>query len=69
MSNIKVLGIDLAKDVFQLHGTDEKGKGVLRKRLSRGKLVEYMANIPPCLVGIYPSPLKVLEIFSEMDYK
>lgn len=52
MSNIKVLGIDLAKDVFQLHGTDEKGKGVLRKRLSRGKLVEYMANIPPCLVGI-----------------
>jgi hypothetical protein len=40
MSNIKVLGIDLAKDVFQLHGTDEKGKGVLRKRLSRGKRVE-----------------------------
>lgn len=52
MSNIKVLGIDLAKDVFQIHGTDEKGKGILRKRLSRGKLIEYMANTPPCLVGI-----------------
>jgi transposase len=52
MSNIKVLGIDLAKDVFQIHGSDDKGKGVLRKRLSRVKLIEYMANIPPCLVGI-----------------
>ena len=52
MSNIKVLGIDLAKDVFQLHGTDAKGHGVLRKRLSRRKLIEYMANLSPCLVGI-----------------
>lgn len=52
MSNIKVLGIDLAKDVFQLHGTDKKGKAVLRKRLSRKKLIEYMANLTPCLVGI-----------------
>jgi transposase len=52
MSNIKVLGIDLAKDVFQLHGADAQGKGVFRKRLRRGKLIEYMANIPPCLVGI-----------------
>lgn len=52
MSNITVLGIDLAKDVFQIHGTDDKGKGVLRKRLSRSKLITYMANTPPCLVGI-----------------
>lgn len=37
MSNIKVIGIDVAKDVFQLHGTDEKGKVVLRKRLTRKK--------------------------------
>ncbi len=52
MSNIKVLGIDLAKDIFQLHGTDAKGHGLLRKRIGRGKLIEYMANLPPCLVGI-----------------
>lgn len=52
MKNIKVLGVDLAKDVFQLHGTDAKGNRVLTKRLSRGKLIEYMANITPCLVGI-----------------
>ena len=35
MKDIKVLGIDLAKNVFQLHGTDSKGKGVLKKRLGR----------------------------------
>lgn len=52
MSNIKVLGIDLAKDVFQLHGTDARGKKVLSKRLSRPKLMEYISNLSPCLVGI-----------------
>lgn len=52
MKNISVLGIDLAKDVFQIHGTDAKGKCLLRKRLSRSKLSEFMANLTPCLVGI-----------------
>lgn len=49
---IKVLGIDLAKNVFQLHGTDSKGKRILRKKLSRSKLIEFMSNLPACLVGI-----------------
>jgi transposase len=52
MKDIKVLGIDLAKNVFQLHGTDTSGKVVLRKRLSRTKLIEFMSNLAPCLVGI-----------------
>ena len=52
MKNIKVLGIALAKDVFQLHGTDAKGKRVLKKRFSRGKLIECVANFTPCLIGI-----------------
>jgi len=52
MKDIKVLGIDLAKNVFQLHGTNAKGKCVLKKRLSREKLIEFMAQLPPCLVGI-----------------
>jgi len=50
--DIKVLGIDLAKNVFQLHGTDAKGKRVLSKRLSRSKLISFMSNLKPCLVGI-----------------
>lgn len=55
MKNIKVLGVDLAKNVFQLHGTDAKGKCVLRKRLSRENLPVFMATLPPCVVGIEAS--------------
>ena len=52
MKNITVLGIDLAKNVFQLHGTDPKGKCILKKRLGRESLIEFMAQLPSCLVGI-----------------
>ncbi len=47
---INLLGIDIAKNMFQLHGVDYNGKAVLKKRLSRDKLVEYIANIPPCTI-------------------
>ena len=52
MKNIKVLGIDLAKNVFQIHGTDAKGKCVLRKRLTRAKFKEFIINLPHCIIGI-----------------
>ena len=55
MKNIKVLGIDFAKNVFQIHGTDAKGKCVLKKRLSREKLPAFIATLPPCLIGIEAS--------------
>lgn len=45
---IITLTIDLAKEVFQLHGVDEHGKPVLRKQVRRGKLAETVQNIPPC---------------------
>jgi len=50
--NIKTLGIDLAKNVFHLCSMDVHGKVVLRKRLSRGKLLGFLANVPSCLVGM-----------------
>jgi transposase len=50
--DITTLGIDLAKNVFQLHGIDSAGKVLLKKKLSRTKLVEFIANLPPCLIGI-----------------
>lgn len=50
--NIKILGIDLAKNIFQLHGVDEKGKEVINKRLSRSQLPSFIANLPPCLIGM-----------------
>lgn len=50
--NVTTLGIDLAKNVFQIHGVDKKGKPVMQKRLSRSKFLPFLANIPPCLIGI-----------------
>ena len=49
---VSTLGIDLAKNIFQLHGVDKRGKVVLSRRVSRGKLMEVMANLPPCLLGM-----------------
>lgn len=46
------LGIDLSKMSFQLHGIDRKGQSILRKKLSRKKLLPYIANIPPCVIAI-----------------
>lgn len=48
--NIKTLGIDLSKHVFQLHGVDLIGKPILKKKLSREKLPEFMATLSPCEV-------------------
>src|SRR5215472_11891547 len=49
---VMTMGIDLAKQVFQLHGVDAHGKTVLKKRLSRSALGPFMANLPPCRVGL-----------------
>ena len=48
--NLKTLGVDLAKNVFQLHGVDGKGAVVLRKRLSRKEFLPYIAQLLPCLI-------------------
>ena len=50
MSNITLLAVDLAKNVFQLHGTDAKGKPILKKKVSREKLPEFVAKLSPCNV-------------------
>ena len=47
---IKILGIDIAKSTFQLHGADNSGKVVLKKRLPRHKLAAYIANLPSCTI-------------------
>jgi transposase len=49
---ITTLGIDLAKNVFCLHGCDANGRAVLRKQLARRQLVRFVANLPPCLVAM-----------------
>ena len=50
---IVTLGIDLAKNVFALHGVDATGRAVLvRPSVARGKLLEMVASLPPCLIGM-----------------
>jgi transposase len=46
------VGIDLAKNVIQVHGVDERGKAVLRKQLRRNQVAAFFANLPACLVGM-----------------
>lgn len=52
MSNITTIGLDLAKNVFQVHAVDQAGSVVMRKRLRRGQVLAFFAGIPSCLVGL-----------------
>lgn len=49
---VKVLGIDISKRVFQIHGIDTNGKVVVKQRLSRDRFIGFMSNLPCCLVGM-----------------
>jgi len=46
------IGLDIAKQSFQVHGVDTHGKVAVRKQLSRSKVLPYFAQLPPCLVGL-----------------
>src|ERR1700683_1023961 len=50
--NSTTIGIDLAKNVFQIHGVNERGKAVVRKPLKRSQVLEFFVNLPACLVGM-----------------
>ena len=50
MDNVSIIGIDISKSSFQVHGATASGEPVLRKKLSRGKVLEFLASQPACLV-------------------
>jgi transposase len=50
--NTTILGIDLAKNVFQLHGVDDQGHVGVRKPLTRPKLLPFRAQLAPCRIGM-----------------
>ena len=52
MTHLTRMGIDLAKHVFQLHGVDERGHTVLRRRIARAQLRPLLAQFRPCLIGM-----------------
>jgi hypothetical protein len=53
---IRVIGLDIAKNVFQVHGEDERGQVVLRRKIRRRDVLRLFASIEPALVGIEALP-------------
>jgi len=49
---VKTIGIDLAKDVFGVHGVDLRGKTLIHKRVTRKHLLGLLAKLESCLVGM-----------------
>ena len=49
---VTTIGLDIAKNLFQLHGIDGQGRMVLRKRLTRAKVLAFFANLPRCVIGL-----------------
>lgn len=49
---VTTIGIDLAKNIFQIHGVDERGGTVLRKQLKRAQVTNFFVNLPACLIGM-----------------
>src|SRR3974390_3922368 len=49
---ITTIGLDLAKNVFQVHGIDAAENVVVRKQLRRRQMLEFFKALPPCLIGM-----------------
>jgi transposase len=49
---ITTIGLDIAKSVFQVHGIDATGEVLLRRRLTRARVLPFFAKLGPCLIGI-----------------
>ena len=49
---VSTIGVDLAKNVFQVHGVDSAGKVVITRQLRRKQVVDFFSKIPACLVGM-----------------
>ena len=49
---VTTIGLDLAKNVFQVHGVDDTGNVTLRKKLRRAEMLAFFAELPPCRVGL-----------------
>ncbi len=52
MSEISIIGLDLAKQVFQVHAADDKGRCILRKQLKRRELLPFFTALGPCMVAM-----------------
>ena len=49
---VSTIGLDIAKNVFQVHGVDEEGKVVITRQLRRGQVIVFFKKLAPCLIGM-----------------
>ncbi len=52
MEEITIVGLDLAKHVFQVHAAKQDGTMLLRKKLARSKVLPFFASLPKCVVAM-----------------
>jgi transposase len=52
VEKVSIIGLDIAKSVFQAHGADASGGVVFRKKITRARLLEFFASLPPCTVAM-----------------
>jgi transposase len=52
MGTITTIGLDIAKSVFQVHGIDAAGEVIVRRQLSRARVLSFFEKLPSCLIGI-----------------
>lgn len=52
MDHVSTIGLDIAKNVFQVHGIDDEGHVVVRRQLRRRHVLKFFAKLHPCLIGI-----------------
>ena len=52
MERIEMVGLDIAKSVFQVHGVDAEGEVVVRRRLRRSQVLRFFEKLEPCRIGI-----------------
>ena len=52
MEEVSIIGVDLAKHVFQVHGSDKSGRVLFRKKLSRPQFAKFLTEVPPCIIAM-----------------
>lgn len=52
MKKISIIGVDLAKRVFQVHGVDKEHQVIVQKQLSRSEMILWFSKLEPCLIGM-----------------
>jgi transposase len=56
MGEVSTIGLDIAKSVFQVHGVNDAGTVVMRKRINRSRVLQFFGDLSPCLVGLEACP-------------